>query len=253
MKYTIIKNIAPLSEEEINSSKDFQSVIKRRNQHLSRARYRSQLYMKVFLSIVILSSLSLAIYFAQQISLKDVEKSDFSAPVDNPPKDFIGLLPEVTDTSSAKPTANNVDGIKENNLPNKRNAPPSDSNNSSELKEHKEHQNVQKSSTNRLVYAYEEAYPVDGIDSLYNYLNEAIKYPENVSLKDSIEGTSIVHFTISKEGMPTDISVSNSLGIEFDLECIRLIKNMPAWKPAKSNGKPVDSKMSVPISFSIQG
>ncbi len=249
MKYTIIKNIAPLSEEEINSSKDFQSVIKRRNQHLSRARYRSQLYMKVFLSIVILSSLSLAVYFAQQISTgKDVEKSKFTAPVNNPATDVKSLIPEVLEKTIAEDT----DAKQTNQTTRKKKITATDSNNTSSLKEQKEDPKLQEKNANKLVYAYEEAYPIEGIDFLYNYLNQAIEYPENVSLKDSIEGTSIVHFTISKEGLPTDISVSNTLGKEFDLECIRLIRNMPAWKPAKSNGKPVDSKMSVPVSFSIQ-
>lgn len=90
------------------------------------------------------------------------------------------------------------------------------------------------------------------MDSIYKYLDQSIRYPLDASISDSIQGTSIVHFTIDQNGKATEIKVSNSLGPAFDRECIRLIKNMPPWQPAKVNGKPTKSNMSVPLRFNFE-
>jgi hypothetical protein len=48
------------------------------------------------------------------------------------------------------------------------------------------------------------------------------------------------------------IEVEQSLGEEFEKESVRLIENMPEWKPAKLDGNPVRSRISIPLTFQIQ-
>jgi periplasmic protein TonB len=98
---------------------------------------------------------------------------------------------------------------------------------------------------------YVQATPLDGYPNLYEYFNRELKYPQE-AIKDSINGEVIAVFTINTQGLPEKIMLENSLGPLFDKEVVRLITNMPAWKPATYNNKPVASKMSLPLTFQIK-
>ncbi|MBK5280100.1 MAG: energy transducer TonB [Bacteroidia bacterium] len=99
-------------------------------------------------------------------------------------------------------------------------------------------------------FQYTAAEPAEGYPNLYEYFTREIRYPIE-ALKDSIQGIVSVSFTIDKEGKPAEIEILNSLGLAFDKEAQRLIENMPAWKPATLNGKPVAAKISLPFTFQI--
>lgn len=98
---------------------------------------------------------------------------------------------------------------------------------------------------------YVQAEPSNGYSDLYNFFNTHLKYPSE-ALKDSTQGVQTISFIINAMGKPEQIAVVNSLGEPFDKESKRLVENMPAWKPATLNGKPVPSKVSLPITFQIQ-
>lgn len=95
-----------------------------------------------------------------------------------------------------------------------------------------------------------QAQPVVGIDSLTRYFDTQVQYPLS-ALKDSIEGQVIVQFTIEKDGRVTHPVVLQSLGEAFDQEALRVVSAMPQWQPARLNDRPLVSKASVPITFSI--
>jgi TonB family protein len=98
---------------------------------------------------------------------------------------------------------------------------------------------------------YEQATPLSGYPALYEYFNDALVYPaEHVG--DSIHGDVTVIFVIDVAGKPVNIQVEKSLGPRFDAEAIRVINNMPAWEPAKFNGKPVPSKIRLPLTFETE-
>lgn len=100
-------------------------------------------------------------------------------------------------------------------------------------------------------YVYTEATPVDGFPALYEYFNRELVYPAS-AIPDSIQGVVTVNFVIGTDGSPENIRVENSLGPAFDDEVNRLIRNMPAWKPAAVNGKPVASRLAIPITFRLE-
>jgi TonB family protein len=99
--------------------------------------------------------------------------------------------------------------------------------------------------------AYVQAEPSNGYSDLYNFFNAQLKYPSE-AMTDSIQGVQTISFIINEMGKPEQIAIVNSLGEPFDKESKRLIENMPAWKPATLNGKPVPSRVSLPITFQIQ-
>lgn len=98
---------------------------------------------------------------------------------------------------------------------------------------------------------YTQAEPLKGYPDLYDYFNANLVYPAS-ALKDSIQGVQIISFVINKNGKVEQIEVEQSLGAEFEKESIRLIENMPEWKAAKLDGKPVSTRISIPITFQIQ-
>lgn len=97
---------------------------------------------------------------------------------------------------------------------------------------------------------YIGAEPIEGFPVLYAYFDRELKYPLQ-ALSDSIQGVETVAFLIDKSGKPGKIEIQQSLGEVFDREVIRLLQNMPPWKPATLNGEPVMSKQSVPFTFKI--
>ncbi len=99
--------------------------------------------------------------------------------------------------------------------------------------------------------SYVQAEPARGYQDLYDYFAKNLIYPKEM-MKDSIQGVSTVTFVINKDGHPGKIEVTNSLGAAFDKEIARLIENMPDWKPALLNGKPVPSRISLPVTFQLQ-
>lgn len=98
---------------------------------------------------------------------------------------------------------------------------------------------------------YAQAEPVDGYPNLYEYFRRELKYPAE-AMKDSIQGEVTAIFTINADGNPERITIENSLGPAFDREAVRLITNMPEWKAATYNNKPVASRMSLPLTFQIK-
>jgi TonB family protein len=98
---------------------------------------------------------------------------------------------------------------------------------------------------------YVRAEPIDGYEALYAYFSKELIYPE-AAVKDSIEGVLIVKFLINREGKPEKIQTSGTLGVLFDKEAVRLVEHMPLWKPATLNGKPITSKLSLPLTFQLR-
>lgn len=98
---------------------------------------------------------------------------------------------------------------------------------------------------------YIAAEPVLGYPDLYEYFNRELRYPEP-ALRDSLEGILSLSFVINRAGKPIQIRIENSPGPLFDEEAMRLILNMPDWKPATVNGSPVSVRISLPITFQIK-
>lgn len=99
-------------------------------------------------------------------------------------------------------------------------------------------------------YEYNEAVPLAGIDDLYNYFDTELQYPSE-AVADSVNGVMLVSFIINTEGKPEQIEIIRSLGAPFDAEAVRVINNMPLWRPATVNGKPINSKINIPLTFHI--
>lgn len=91
----------------------------------------------------------------------------------------------------------------------------------------------------------------NGNSDLYEYLSRQISYPQRAAAA-GISGKVIVSFDIDQEGNVMNIFIRKGIGFGCDEEAIRVVKNMPRWKPASQNGNAVIIRMSLPIMFQMQ-
>ena len=90
-----------------------------------------------------------------------------------------------------------------------------------------------------------------GMMKQIEFMMQNLKYPKEAE-KDGASGTVRVHFIVEKDGTLTDVKVPDSVHPALDAEGIRLVKAMPKWTPAKIKGKPVRSKMVLPVQFRLK-
>ncbi|RQO31061.1 hypothetical protein DBR32_10170 [Taibaiella sp. KBW10] len=90
--------------------------------------------------------------------------------------------------------------------------------------------------------------------NLPQYLQTNIQYPEE-ALKNKVEGKVFLKFVVDTDGSLSNIEIVKGKDIGYGIpeEAIRVVKNMPKWKPAKlSNGQPAKSSFMLPVQFNIQ-
>jgi periplasmic protein TonB len=89
------------------------------------------------------------------------------------------------------------------------------------------------------------------VDPKHPFPNSEDYYPDS-SRRAGEEGRCIVEFTVATDGRIADPSVTTSSGHpKLDEACIKLIKAAPKLKPATEDGKPIESKLSVPIVWKL--
>lgn len=90
-----------------------------------------------------------------------------------------------------------------------------------------------------------------GIQELMSFLSKNIKYPAS-AMKNNIQGRVIVQFVVEKDGTPTEFNVIRSVDPTLDAEALRVMKEMPKWKPGMQKDQAVRVKYTVPVSFKLQ-
>ena len=91
-----------------------------------------------------------------------------------------------------------------------------------------------------------------GAPKLMEYLSKNIRYPKE-TMEANKQGRVIVTFVIGKDGSISDARVAKSVDEALDAEALRVISSMPNWTPGKQNGKAVNVKYTVPITFRLDG
>jgi TonB family protein len=89
-----------------------------------------------------------------------------------------------------------------------------------------------------------------GMSAFYDFLEASIRHPD---LEKPVSGTVEVGFTINAEGRVEDVEVVKGLNAAYNAEAIRVIRSMPRWKPGMQDGKPVPSRLQMPMEFRNPG
>ncbi len=91
-----------------------------------------------------------------------------------------------------------------------------------------------------------------GVEELFKYLCENIKYPAR-ERDAGIQGTVYLRFVVGKKGNIKNVEVLRGVNEQINNEAIRVVKAMPKWKPGKQSGRPVSVIYNLPIKFKLVG
>ena len=86
-----------------------------------------------------------------------------------------------------------------------------------------------------------------GLTAFSRFLSKNLRSPEDLAAGEM--KTVLVNFKVDETGKISEIVILNSAGKSYDLEVIRVLKRMPAWKPAMQNGHKIAIYFNQPVSF----
>ncbi|WP_026956729.1 energy transducer TonB [Algoriphagus vanfongensis] len=92
--------------------------------------------------------------------------------------------------------------------------------------------------------------PPGGMSGWNQYLSKNLKYPTQAR-RMGIEGTVIVVFVINTDGSIQDVEVLRGIGGGCDEEAVKVVQEAPNWTPGKQRGRPVRTRMRLPIRFKL--
>ncbi|GAA0879534.1 energy transducer TonB [Algoriphagus jejuensis] len=92
--------------------------------------------------------------------------------------------------------------------------------------------------------------PPGGMSGWNQYLSKNLKYPTQAR-RMGIEGTVIVVFVINTDGSIQDVEVLRGIGGGCDEEAVKVVQEAPKWEPGKQRGRPVRTRMRLPIRFKL--
>lgn len=87
--------------------------------------------------------------------------------------------------------------------------------------------------------------------ALLNFLGKMVQYPE-IAVNNNIEGRVYVGFTVDTDGSIKNIHIKRSADPALDKEAIRVVGNMPKWKPGMQAGRYVKVNYTLPVNFVLK-
>jgi len=92
-----------------------------------------------------------------------------------------------------------------------------------------------------------------GQPALSAYVENHLNYPQQ-AVDDNKTGTVRVSFIVDENGKIINPHVvgNNKVGDGLDEEAVKVVENMPAWKPGKVKGKNVKTRLELPITFQLE-
>ena len=89
-----------------------------------------------------------------------------------------------------------------------------------------------------------------GQAAMMEWLGNNLRYPDE-AFKNGIQGRVVVQMIIEEDGTITSPTVVQGVNEILDKEALRVVSSLPKWEPAMIDGKPVRSKSTLPIVFSL--
>jgi protein TonB len=86
--------------------------------------------------------------------------------------------------------------------------------------------------------------------ALRRYISEHVVYPA-VARENGIQGTVYLRFEVTKSGTIGKVQLQKGVDPLLDEEAIRVIKELPKFKPGEQNGKKVNVWYSIPVTFKL--
>ncbi len=86
--------------------------------------------------------------------------------------------------------------------------------------------------------------------AIMTYLSAHIKYPA-IARENGIEGTVVIRFIIDKTGNVTQAEIIRDIGGGCGNEALRVVRQMPQWRPGIQRHQKVNVQMSLPVKFQL--
>jgi len=86
--------------------------------------------------------------------------------------------------------------------------------------------------------------------ALRKYIAQNVVYPE-IAKENGLSGKVFVQFVINQKGEVENVKIARGVDPTLDKEAIRVVQNLPKWKPGSQRGKPVKVSYTVPINFQL--
>jgi periplasmic protein TonB len=86
--------------------------------------------------------------------------------------------------------------------------------------------------------------------ALLRFISGRIHYPALAS-RNRVEGKVIVSFWVDERGHTYGFGILKGLGAGLDEEAIRVLKEMPDWEPALTDGQPTLTQLRIPVNFRL--
>jgi protein TonB len=87
--------------------------------------------------------------------------------------------------------------------------------------------------------------------ALRQWISNNVKYPV-IAAENGVQGKVYVTFVVDRDGSVTNARIARGVDPSLDQEALRVVNNLPKWKPGKQRGKPVRVSYTVPINFQLQ-
>lgn len=100
------------------------------------------------------------------------------------------------------------------------------------------------------VAEYSPAQPVSGQSGYHQYLQRNLRYPDQAR-QFGISGTIEVSFLVKPDSTISDLQIIKGITPELNQEAIRLIKEGPAWIPARRGQNNVAESITIRIPFRL--
>jgi len=112
---------------------------------------------------------------------------------------------------------------------------------------------VQEAEVEEVPFVVVEEMPMfpGGEIELLRYIMEHTNYPE-IAKENNIQGRVIIRFCVTSKGGVSQVSILKGVDPELDKEAIRVVSELPGFKPGKQGGKPVPVWYMVPITFTLK-
>ncbi len=95
-----------------------------------------------------------------------------------------------------------------------------------------------------------QAKPIGGYESFYDQLSKSLKYPK-LAQRNQITGKVFVEFVVDKTGAVINLKILKGIGSGCDEEALRVLAKT-RWEPGRQRGKPVKTRMAMPINFTLK-
>lgn len=89
-----------------------------------------------------------------------------------------------------------------------------------------------------------------GDQAMMSFISENIKYPKTAR-EQGVEGNVVIRFVVEKDGSVSNMESLMNFNEELEEEAMRVISEMPQWKPAEHEGEKVRTEVAIPIQYKI--